>query len=58
MVIFIKIIETFDGHCIPHKNITFLRKQFFTPRQVGQLFDEFVTSLRKLSADCEFGDLN
>ena len=58
MMIFIKIIETFDEYCIPHKNITFLRQQFFTPRQVGQSFDEFVTSLRKLSADCDFGDLN
>ena len=46
-------------YCIPHKNITFLRHKFFTHRQVeGQLFDEFVTSLQKLSADCEFGDLN
>ena len=35
-----------------------LRHKFFTHRQVeGQSFDEFVTSLRKLSADCEFGEL-
>ena len=58
-MIFTKIIEKFDQYCIPRKNITFLRHKFFTHRQVeGQSFDEFVTSLRKLSADCEFGDLN
>ena len=58
-MIFTKIIEKFDEYCIPCKNITFLRHIFFTHRQVeGQLFDEFVTSLRKLSADCEFGGLN
>ena len=41
------------------KTFTFLRHKFFTHRQVErQSFDEFVTSLRKLSAGCEFGDLN
>ena len=58
-MIFTKIIENFNEYCIPRKNNTFLRHIFFTHRQVeGQPFDEFVTSLRKLSADCEFGDLN
>ena len=56
-MIFKKIIEKFDEYCIPHKNITFLRHKFFTRRQLGQSFDEFVTSLKKPSADCEFGDL-
>ena len=58
-MIFTKIIEKFDEYCIPRKKITFLSRKFFTHRQVeGQSFDEFVTSLRKLSADCEFCDLN
>ena len=58
-MIFIKIIEKFDDYCIQHKNITFLRHNFFTHRQVeGQSFDEFVTSLRKVSTNCEFGALN
>ena len=44
---------------IVYHEITFLRYTFFTHRQVeGQSFDEFATSLRKLSADCEFGGLN
>ena len=54
-MIFTKIIEKIDGYFIPRKNIIFLRHKFFTHRQVeGQSFDEFVTTLRKLSADCEF----
>ena len=56
---FTKIIEKFDEYCIPRKNITFLRHNFFTHRQAeGQSFGEFVISLRKLSANCDFGDLN
>ena len=58
-MIFTKIIEKFGEYCIPRKKITFLSHKFFTHRQVkGQSFDEFVTSLRKLSADSEFDDLN
>ena len=58
-MIFTKIIEKFDEHCIPRKSVTFLRHKFFTYGQVeGHSFDEFITPLRKLSADCEFGDLN
>ena len=54
-MIFTKIIEKIDGYFILRKNIIFLRYKFFTHRQVeGQSFDEFVTTLRKLSADCEF----
>ena len=58
-MIFTKIIEKFDEYCIPSKKVTFLRHKFFTYRQVeGQSFDEFITSFRKLSVDCGFGDLN
>ena len=58
-MIFTKIIEKFDEYCIPRKNITFLRHNFCTHRQVeGQSFGEFVISLRKLSANCDFGDIN
>ena len=58
-MIFTKITEKFDEYCIQRKSITFLRHKCFTHRQVeGQSFHEFVTSLRKLSADCQFGNLN
>ena len=52
------ILEKFTEYCNPRKNITFLRYQFFSHGQVeGQPFDQFVTALKKLAADCEFGDL-
>ena len=53
-----KILEQFDQYCLPQKNLTFLRYNFFTYRQKeGETFDEFTTQLRKLSHDCEFSTL-
>ena len=55
---FSKILEKFDEYCNPRKNLTFLRYKFFTYRQKeGENFDDFMTQLKKLSADCEFGEL-
>ncbi len=52
------IIEKFDEYCSPRKNITFQRHNFFTCHQKeGQSFDQFVTELKKLSQECEFGEL-
>lgn len=52
------IVEKFDEYCSPRKNITFQRYKFFTCRQKeGQSFGQFVTELKKLSQDCEFGQL-
>ena len=53
-----KVIEQFDQYCTPRQNLTYLRHKFLTYRQKeGQAFDEFVTQLRKLSSECEFGTL-
>eukprot|EP00112_Aurelia_sp_Birch-Aquarium-sp1_P017827 Seg4172.1 transcript_id=Seg4172.1/GoldUCD/mRNA.D3Y31 product="hypothetical protein" protein_id=Seg4172.1/GoldUCD/D3Y31 len=53
------VLEKFTEYCQPRKNITFLRYKFFSCRQKdGQLFDDFVTDLKKLSAECEFSELN
>ena len=55
---FTKIIEKMDDFCTPRKNITFSRYKFFTGRQrEGDSLDYFVTNLKKLSQDCEFGTL-
>ena len=52
------VLEKFQDYCSPRKNITFMRHKFFTCRQKeGQSFDEFVTELKKRSADCEFSQL-
>ena len=52
------LIGKFDEHCLPRKNITLLRHKFFTYKQKeGQSFHEFVIQLKRLSSDCEFGEL-
>ena len=52
------VIEKFKEYCNPRTNVTFLRYKFFTYKQVdGQSFDEFVTELKKRSAECQFGTL-
>jgi len=52
------IIQKFDKYSSPRKSITLIRYKFLTYKQKeGQTFNEFVTQLRKLSTDCEFGDL-
>ena len=53
-----KIIEKFDMYCEPVKNITYIRHRFFTCKQIGQRFDEYLTELKKRALDCEFGDLH
>ena len=52
------IINKFNEHCLPQKNVTLLRHKFFTYRQKeGQSFHEFIVQLKKLSTDCEFNEL-
>ena len=52
------IIKKFDEYFSPKKNLTFLRSTFLTARQVEEeTFDEYVTRLKTLSEDCEFGEL-
>ena len=51
-------MEKFEAYCKPRKNITLVRHYFFTYRQSeGQLFDAFVTELKKRSSQCEFATL-
>ena len=55
---FDQIIIKFDEYCSPRKNMTLIRHKFLSYKQrEGQTFSEFVTQLRKLSTDCEFGEL-
>ena len=53
-----EIIKKFDEHFSLKKNLTFLHFTFLIARQVeGETFDEYVTRLKTLSEDCEFGEL-
>ena len=55
---YIVIVQKFENFCILRQNITLLRYKFLTYRQKeGQSFDEFMTQLKTLSSDCDFGEL-
>ena len=55
---FTKIIEKMMSFVLLIKNIMFSRYKFFNCCQrEGEPFDDFVTNLKKLSQDCEFGTL-
>ena len=52
------VLKCFDDYCEPRKNTTMARHKFLTHKQsTGQSFNEFVTELKNLSDDCEFGTL-
>ena len=49
------VLDMFEAYCNPRCNTTINRHMFFTYRQAeGQSFNNFVTELRTLSAECEF----
>ena len=52
----IKVIEKFDAYFIPRKNITYERYMFNTRKQKhNENVDEFITALKTLVDNCEFG---
>ena len=49
------VLKKFEKYFNPRSNTAIQRHKFFTYRQAeGQSFNDFVTELKKLSADCEF----
>ena len=55
---FAKTVKVFEDHCVPKKNITFLRYRFFSRNQnEDEKITPYVTDLRKLASVCEFGEL-
>ena len=52
------VMELFEAYCKPRKNITLCRHNFLTHKQhEGVSFDQFVTDLKRRSAQCELGEL-
>lgn len=52
------VMERFEAYCKPWNNITLFRHNFLTHKQHhGISFDQFVTDLKRWSAQCEFGEL-
>ncbi|UYV62549.1 K02A2.6-like [Cordylochernes scorpioides] len=53
-----EILEKFDNHFKPFKNVIYRRYNFFSEVQdKNQSFDDFVTKVKNKAVDCEFGDL-
>ena len=52
------LLEKFESYCLPKKNVTMQRHKF-NPRTQGstELIDQFVTVLKNIAGDCEFGDI-
>ncbi|CAH0717253.1 unnamed protein product, partial [Brenthis ino] len=51
------VIKKFENYCKEKKNVLFERHKFFkTLRIDGQTIDNYVTGLRTIGANCEFGD--
>ena len=49
-----KVIQKFEEHCEPKKNVSYERYKFFSRAQEsGKTIDQYVTVLRKLSETCE-----
>lgn len=52
------VIMAFEKYCVPKKNESVNRHQFFQRTQKqNETFNEFLTDLKKLSLDCAFGDM-
>ena len=53
-----KVLAQFEKYCTPRKNITYERYIFHTRKQKAkENVDEYVTSLKILAANCEFGSI-
>ncbi|GFO35065.1 retrovirus-related pol polyprotein from transposon 297 [Plakobranchus ocellatus] len=51
-------MQKFEEYCRPKRNLIYDRHQFLTKQQQeGESFDQFVTRLKRFSADCEFREL-
>ena len=51
-----KVLQKFEEHCEPKKNVSYERYKIFSRAQEsGETIDQYVTVLRKLSETCEFG---
>lgn len=51
------ILQKFENYFVPKSSETYERYKFFTRSQHSETIDQYVTQLKKLSENCEFGDL-
>ena len=50
------LMEIFEAHCLPKKNLVRERRKFFT-KQLEETIDGYITESRNLSSTCEFQDI-
>ncbi|KAB0790508.1 hypothetical protein PPYR_15094 [Photinus pyralis] len=54
-----KVIEAFEGYCLPKTNVVYERFVFHKRNQCeGESFEQFLTDLTKLASTCDFKTLN
>ena len=52
------VVKAFDAYFVPIKNESLYSHLFFTRNQhSGETFDAYITELKKISKDCNFGEL-
>ena len=52
------LLKKFEEYCMPKTNVTLVRYKFNSRYQKGEeLIDEYLTELKKLSQNCDFGHL-
>lgn len=52
------VMQKFEDYLVPVKNESVNSHVFFTRNQhAGETFNAYITDLKKLSADCNFGEL-
>ncbi|XP_044748562.1 uncharacterized protein K02A2.6-like [Coccinella septempunctata] len=52
------VINQFEAHFMPKKNLSYERFKFFTRKQLeGETIEQFATDLKNKAKSCEFGDL-
>ena len=51
------VFEQFEAYCSPRMNVTHEHYKFFTHVQGSKFIDVYITELKVVSKQCEFGDL-
>lgn len=54
-----EVIKSFENYCVPKRKNESINRHIFMLRnqEEGESYDQFVTSLKKLSSSCNFGQL-
>lgn len=51
------LLKKFDRHFIPRTNLTYERYKIFKRKQSEESFEQYVTTLKRMSQSCNFGHM-